>query len=78
VTLVRLEDNSFSVAGDKEETVTESQIVQLKDVILPVKGETMQADSTQSVSMGKKNVEKTVMHKRVLSTSANPCHFQEL
>jgi hypothetical protein len=73
-----LEDNSFSVAGDKEEAVTESQIVQLKDAILPVKGETMQAETTQSVSVGKKNVEKTVVHKRVLSTNANSCHFEEL
>ena len=62
MTLIRLEDNSFGVAGDKEEAVTENQIVQLKDVTLPVKGETVQADSTQSISVGKKNVEKTVMH----------------
>ena len=62
VTLVRLEDNSLGVAGDKEEAVTESQIVQLKDVILPMKGETVQADSTQLISVGKINVEKTVMH----------------
>lgn len=61
VTLVRLEDNSFGVAVDKEEAVTESQIVQLKDVNLPVKGETVQADSTQSISVGKESVEKTVM-----------------
>lgn len=61
VILVRLEDNSFGVAGDKEEAGTESQIVPLKDATLPVKGETVQAYSAQSIGVGKKNVEETVI-----------------